>query len=120
MMYGWNWNGDWGGMLLVMLLNAVVWVALIGLLIWAVSRFITRRAPTTGHLDTGPSALETLRQRYARGEIDEATFERMHRQLEASGAPAQRDTFTISPPKAEPAPPDVGRTDNRQPTAGSV
>lgn len=86
MMY--NWNGNWGGMFLVMLLNAAVWIALIGLLIWflvwAVGRLFTRPSPASGHLDAGLPALEILRQRYARGEIDETTFERMRERLEAS------------------------------------
>jgi hypothetical protein len=34
----------------------------------------------------GPSAIEILRQRYARGEIDTATFEQMRERLAASGA----------------------------------
>lgn len=96
MMY--YWNGNWGGMLLAMLLNGVVWIALIGLLIWAVTRLFTRRAPSGGRFETesSPSALEILRQRYARGEIDEATFERMRAQLETS---TERDSLTIPPPR---------------------
>ena len=92
MMYGWN--GDWGGMLLAMLLNAVVWIALIGLLIWAVSRMLVNRPTTTGQPDRSLPAIEILRQRYARGEIDEATFDRMRQQLELSTA---RDALTIPP-----------------------
>jgi putative membrane protein len=84
MMY--YWNGNWGGMLLAMLLNGVVLVGLIGLVIWAVSRFVNQRPPSTWRPDGGPSAMEILRQRYARGEIDDATFERMRAQLHASGA----------------------------------
>lgn len=99
MMYNWNgWNGDWGGMFLVMLLNAVVWIALIGsliwFLVWAVSRLSTRPSPSSGHLDAGLPALEILRQRYARGEIDETTFERMRERLEAS---ARRGELSIPP-----------------------
>ena len=85
MMYGWN--GDWGGMLLAMLLNAVVWIALIGLLIWGVSRVFVNRGPSANQPDRGPSALEILRQRYARGEIDTATFDEMRRRLEAGETP---------------------------------
>lgn len=93
MMY--YWNGNWGWMLLVMLLNAAIWIALIGLLIWAVSRWLTGR-PTSGRpVDQAPSAMEILRARYARGEIDEATFERMRQQLEAAGAPDR----LIAPPE---------------------
>jgi putative membrane protein len=88
MMY--HWNGNWGGMVLVMLLNAVVWIALIGLLIWAVSRLFANRSPSGGQSDRGPSALEILRQRYARGEIEAATFNEMRRRLEADATPAGR------------------------------
>lgn len=91
-MYGWN--GDWGTMLLVMLLNGVLWIALIGLFIWAMSRVLRQRTLPTGRTDGGPSAVEILRQRYARGEIDEATFARMRQQLEASSA---RSEITIPP-----------------------
>jgi len=38
MMYGWN--GDWGGMLLAMAVNAAVWIVVIGLLIWGVSNLL--------------------------------------------------------------------------------
>ena len=93
MMYG-NWNGDWGAMFLTMLLNGVVWIALIGLFIWAMSRLLGQRSPSTGRLDASASALEILRQRYARGEIDDATFARMRQQLEASSA---RNEITVPP-----------------------
>lgn len=92
MMYGWN--GDWGAMLLIMALNAAVWIGLIGILIWAVSRLFTQRGTSTGQLQSGPSAMEILRQRYARGEIDEATFERMRQRLESRAA---RDELTVPP-----------------------
>lgn len=84
MMWGYGFNGfSWGGMLL-MLLGMLFWFGLLGLLVWALVRWITDRAPTgTGTSSTtGPSAIEILRQRYARGELDEATFLRMREQLE--------------------------------------
>jgi putative membrane protein len=84
MMY--SWNGDWGGMLVAMVLNAVVWIALIGLLIWAVSRLFANR-PSRGQSDRGPSAMEILQQRYAHGEIDTATFDEMRSRLEATATP---------------------------------
>ena len=92
MMY--YWNGNWGVMLLMMLLNGVVWIALVGALIWAVSRFFPQRTPTTDQPQGGPTALEILCQRYARGEIDEATFTRMRQQLQSSADP---DTLSLPP-----------------------
>ncbi len=42
---------------------------------------------TPGMPPVQPSALEILRQRYARGEIDTATFDSMRERLENSGGP---------------------------------
>ena len=82
MMYGYSWS--WGGMLL-MVLNWVFWFVLLGLLLWALFRWLGARSPNQP-TNTGVSATEILRQRYARGEIDEATYERMRQQLESSAA----------------------------------
>jgi putative membrane protein len=89
------WNGNWGAMFFVMLLNGVVWIALIGLFIWAMSRLFGQRSPSAGRPAASPSALEILRQRYARGEIDDAAFQRMRHHLEAS---PDRNAIT-SPPE---------------------
>ncbi len=77
MWYGYSW-----GSVFVMLLNMVFWAAILGLLVWALVRWLTTRTSTSE--PTGPSAMDILRQRYARGEIDTATFEQMRAQLEAS------------------------------------
>ena len=58
--WGWLWPFLWLGLL-------VLWVYL-------VARALTRRERTD-------RALEILRERYARGEIDKETFERMKRDL---------------------------------------
>lgn len=90
MMYGYSWT--WGGMLLMML-SWVFWFVLLGLLLWALFRWLGVRSPNqTPNISL--SAHEILRQRYARGEIDEATYERMRQQLESSVA---RDAQTVPP-----------------------
>lgn len=83
MWYGYSW-----GSVLIMLLNMVFWALLLGLLVWALVRWLTTRTATSG--PTGLSAMEILRQRYARGEIDVATFEQMRAQLENSTQPRER------------------------------
>jgi putative membrane protein len=84
----WGYGFSWGGMLL-MPLSMALWVALLVVLVWAVIRWLDRRTvpsnPTyTSTPSIGPSALEILNQRYARGEIDTATFEQMRERIEAS------------------------------------
>ncbi len=81
------WGYGFGPMGAWMWLWGVLWLVVVGLGIWAMVRWASRRTPATGGSPSaGPSALEILRQRYARGEIDEATFARMRQQLEASPA----------------------------------
>ncbi len=62
-------------------------MVLFGLLILALVRWLARSARGADWLRPSsrePSALEILRQRYARGEIDTPTFEQMRERLEAS------------------------------------
>jgi putative membrane protein len=81
-----------GGMgflgLFSMLIGAVLFLALIALAIWALLRWLSGRAsgpsrPTEASPFEDASAREILEQRYARGEIDQATFERMREHLQA-------------------------------------
>lgn len=74
-------------------------LTLLGLLIWLAGRAIFGRgrnqpavSPAVASIGTGGtggtvSAVELLRQRYARGEIDGDTFQTMLAQLRASGSP---------------------------------
>ena len=85
----WNYGFSWGGMFL-MLLGMALLIALLVVLAWAIIRWLDRRNTVSstqvpGMPASGPSAMEILRQRYARGEIDTATFEQMRERLEASG-----------------------------------
>ncbi len=81
----WGFGYSWGSMLLGMV-GMLLWFVLLGLLLWALIRWITDRTPSSGLTMNSASAMEILQQRYARGEIDEATFARMRDQLSASGA----------------------------------
>ncbi len=85
----WGWGYGWGWpMGLGMGLAGLFWLAVIGLLIWALVHFLSGRAPVN-YLPPGqgPSALEILSQRFARGEIDSATYERMRSQLQTPQTP---------------------------------
>ncbi|MGE5334242.1 MAG: SHOCT domain-containing protein [Nitrososphaerota archaeon] len=73
-------------MSLWMIIGSLFWIAVVGVVIWALVRWLSSRSqPTTmPPVAGGQSALEILRQRYARGEIDAATYEQMRERLEGS------------------------------------
>ncbi len=70
----------------------LLWIAIIVFFCWGASRWFgwrDRRGPISAPFDEpfGPNALEILRRRYARGEIDGTTFEQMRERLESSDRP---------------------------------
>lgn len=75
--FGWGW--------FMMGFGGILWIAILVILVWALMRWVGRRTPTSGpSASLSPSALEILRQRYARGEIDATTFEQMRERLQAT------------------------------------
>ncbi len=91
MMYGYGYGWSWGGVLF-MIVSTLFWIGLFALVIWAIARWLTdRRGPVIGQRDLSPR--EILDRRYAAGEIDEATHDRMVARVEGhsplgSGPPA--------------------------------
>jgi putative membrane protein len=81
-----------------MIVGGLFWLAALGLLIWALVRWLGSRSQTP---PPGPSALEILRQRYARGEIDTATFEQLRERLEEdrTGSREPNDVRELSTPQ---------------------
>lgn len=82
--------GYYPGMGWWMILSSLFWLALIGIAVWALVRWVSHQTRTRPDhpMDgppmgpsVGPSAEENLRQRYARGEIDAATYEQMRERL---------------------------------------
>ncbi len=94
--FGPEMHGGPGGMwlsLIFMGLSALLWFAIPALLVWAALRWVAPRlhGPLSQTFGTPvsagqPSAIETLRHRYALGEIDAPTFEQMVERILASEA----------------------------------
>src|SRR5260221_12341561 len=90
----WGYGFGWGWML--MSFGMVLWIALLVILVWALIRWLSSKANTpfptlTPTPQSGLSAEEILRQRYARGEIDAATFEQMRQRLEGRHPSSNQD-----------------------------
>lgn len=80
----WGYGFGWPGMLW-MGLGGLLWLALLGLAIWAIVRLVGSRMSTSAPpAPAAPAAEEILRQRFARGEIDAATYDQMRERLRSS------------------------------------
>ena len=79
------WGYTMTGMGWWMIVSSLLWLGLVAIAVWAFARWASRTTQRDVSSSTpAPPATEILRQRFARGEIDGETFERMRRQLEAS------------------------------------
>lgn len=80
----WGYGFGWPGMLW-MGLGGLLWLALLGLVVWAIVRLAGGRGSTSAPpAPPAPAAEEILRQRFARGEIDAATYDQMRERLRSS------------------------------------
>jgi|SRR5215469_14690526 len=72
-----------------MILSSIFWLVLAGIVVWALVSWLSRpaRGTTPPQMPPQQSALDILNTRYARGEIDTATYQSMREQLEAPTAP---------------------------------
>jgi len=77
MLYGWGAMGLFGWMMMVLF-----WGALVFAIVWAV------RSGRSSQ-ENSPDALEVLRRRFARGEIDRDEYNERHRTLTESSNPTQ-------------------------------
>jgi len=77
----WYGPGDGGAWLLGMLAMGIFWAVILGAGIWALTRWGFQ---LNTHRTIPPTALEMLQQRYARGEIDTATFLQMRNHLQGT------------------------------------
>jgi len=96
----WGFLGIWL-LLPLLLFGRLFWIVILALLIGALIRGLGsrnrplsfyRHAPfyNPGVPPVHPSAMEILRQRYARGEIDALTFNQMRERLESSSGASQQ------------------------------
>ncbi len=72
-----NWGMGWFGMFFMMVFWVLIIVGLIFLIKWLIQT--TNREKTGGQM--GSNAIEILKERYARGEIDKAEFETKKKDL---------------------------------------
>jgi putative membrane protein len=83
MMWGYGFGWGW----LMMSLGTILWIAILVVLVWALIHWLNTRTstpPPTSGVQSGLTALDILQQRYARGEIDTATYEQMRERLQTS------------------------------------
>ncbi len=78
----WMGGGAMGGGAGMGFVMIVFWVAVIAALVLMVSGALTVRRPPENHSLHESDALNILKQRYARGEIDKEQFDAMRRDIE--------------------------------------
>lgn len=72
--WGWNMGNFSGGLWMF-----IIWIAIIGLIVWAITAAV-RSNQNTGHTSS-TSAQDIARSRYARGEINKEQYEHLRKDL---------------------------------------
>jgi uncharacterized membrane protein len=108
---GFDGPGHWVMGLAFMGLSLLFWLGLTALVAWALMRWVLPRMrglpampgamPGSAMQTAQPSAVETLRHRYALGEIDTATFETMTERILASEARERQGEWSPEAPRSE-------------------
>ena len=84
----WGYYGNNAGMMVWGILSSLFWLALVAVAVWALVRWIGHATRPTNHPQSPQvptsqqSPLDILKARYARGEIDSATYQAMREQLQ--------------------------------------
>ena len=81
--WGWGWGGGWAGMVSYWVMHLLWWALLIAAVVLLVRWESADRRHRRGMED---SALAILRERYARGEIDQKEFDERMRFLKGERA----------------------------------
>lgn len=71
------------GMTAWMIISTLFWLGLAAIIVWALARLASRLGRGAGGSSGQPSATDIVKARYARGEIDAATYREMLAQLTA-------------------------------------
>lgn len=77
--YGYGWDGGWLGMGIGMIGTLLFWVLIVVGIVVLVKWLVGSQAP--GGAPPAKSALDILKERYARGEIQREEFEQKKRDL---------------------------------------
>lgn len=72
------WQGNWGWMILGGIFTLAFWAAIIVLIVWGIRKLTEPRGGVPG---IGKTALDIVKERYARGEITKEQFDQLKRDL---------------------------------------
>lgn len=72
----------WGGWIIGGLIMLLFWGGLIALIFFSIRAFTGSGQKQSGAMTAGETALDILKRRYARGEIDKDEYETMRRDIE--------------------------------------